>query len=88
MKVRINIDSLVLDGISKQDAAGFARGLEQELSRLVRENGIGGVSDIGMLDAGAVRLARDAKPDSAATNVARSIYRSLSKNEHSHPRGY
>jgi hypothetical protein len=79
MKVRINIDSLVLDGIRRQDAAGFAQGLERELSRLVRENGISGVSAMETLHAGVVRLERGAKPDSAATYVARSIYGSLGK---------
>ena len=79
MKVRIDIDRLVLDGISKQDAAGFARGLEQELSRLVRENGVDGILSADALDAGAVRLERNARSDLAGAHAARSIYRRLGK---------
>lgn len=79
MKVRINIDSLMLNGIGRQDAAGFARGLEQELSRLVRENGVSEVSSVDALDAGTVHLARNAKPDLAGAHAARSIYGRLRK---------
>jgi len=80
MKVNINIDSLVLNGIGKQDAVGFARGLEQELSKLVRENGVGHASSKHVLDTGIVRLASGSKPDLAGAHVARSIHRSLERN--------
>jgi hypothetical protein len=77
MKVRINIESLVLNGFSRQDTAGFARGLEQELSRLVRENGVNSISNADALDAGNMCFSRGTKPDLAGAHTARSIYRSL-----------
>jgi hypothetical protein len=76
VKVRINIDRLVLDGFSRQDAEVFAQGLEQELSRLVRKNGIGSVSGADTLKVGNVLVKQDSKPDLPGV-VARSIYWSL-----------
>jgi hypothetical protein len=77
MKVTINIESLVLNGFSRQDAAGFARGLKQELSRLVRENGVNSISNADVLDAGNVCFSQGARPYVAGAHAARSIYRSL-----------
>jgi hypothetical protein len=77
MKVRINIDSLVFNGFDRQDAARFAQGVEEELSRLIRENGVVAVSNADLLEAGIVRLARGVKPDLAGRHTARSVYRRL-----------
>lgn len=79
MKVKVNIDSIVLTGFNDNDASGFAQELEQELSRLVRENGISGISSIDALGPGTVHLAHSAKSELDGKHVARSIYRSLSK---------
>jgi hypothetical protein len=78
MKVRVNIDSLVFNGFDRQDAARFAQGLEEELSRLIRENGgVVAVSNADVLEAGIMRLTRSVKPDLAGRHTAYSVYRRL-----------
>lgn len=79
MKVRINIDRLVLNGFGREDAGKFARGLERELSKLVRENAVAADSNIDMLDAEMLRLAHGIKPDLAGAHTARMIFRGLER---------
>jgi hypothetical protein len=79
VKVKINIDSLVLTGFGRDDSTGFTEGLQHELSRLVKENGFGHISNMHLIDAGIVSLDRSTKPDLAGKQTARSIYRSIGK---------
>lgn len=80
MKVKINVDNLVLDGFTKNEAAGFVQQFEQELSRLVRENGISMTSsNEGTFNLDTVRLAGNAN-SSLGLEVARLTYRSIHNN--------
>jgi hypothetical protein len=78
MNIKVNIDRLILTGFGNEDTVGFVREFEQELSRLVMENGVSGVSSTGVLNAGTVHITRGAKPpQAAAADVARSIYKNM-----------
>jgi hypothetical protein len=77
MKVKISIDSVVLQGLGRQEAAGFARGLEHELSRIIKENGIVAISSMNMQHIGITGFECGAKPYLAGVQVAHSIYRRL-----------
>jgi hypothetical protein len=82
MNIKVNIDRLILTGFGKEDTAGFVREFEQELSRLVMENGVNGISSMSMLNARTVHITRGAKPLQAAGDVARSIYQSMCSDAH------
>jgi hypothetical protein len=79
MKVDINIDSMVVEGISRLDSRVFAQSFKQEMSRLVRENGTQGISSAAVIDAGSVHLAGNKNTGLIGEHVARTIYRSLRK---------
>jgi hypothetical protein len=78
LKVKINIDRLVLEGFSYHDHLRISRAMEHELVRLVRENGLKkGAYDLPVVDAGAFNIGQNASPRSIGVNVAQSVYRSL-----------
>ena len=78
MNIKVNIDRLILTGFGKEDTAGFVREFEQELSRLVKENGVNGISDMSVLKPETVHTTSSAKPiQTAGGDVARSIYQSM-----------
>jgi hypothetical protein len=79
VKVKISIDSVVLTGFGRDDPTGFTEGLQHELSRLVKENGVGHITNMHVLDAGIVRLDRSSNANLAGKQTARSIYRSIGK---------
>jgi hypothetical protein len=77
MKIKVNIDRLILNGFGNEDTVDFVREFEQELSRLVMENGVKDLSSMSVLNAGTVHTARGAKPMQAAGDGARSIYQTM-----------
>lgn len=79
MKIKINIETIVLNGISRQESTGFVQDLQLELARLVREKGVYGISNTDALDVGTLRLKGEAKGRSAGERTAHSIYRGLTK---------
>jgi hypothetical protein len=79
MKIKINIETIVLNGISRQETKGFVQDLQLELTRLVREKGVYGISSTDASDAGTLGLTGEAKRRSAGERTAHSIYRSLAK---------
>ena len=79
MRVNINIDSLVLSGFGRDDSIEFTEGLQHELSRLVKENGIEHISNMHLSNGGIVSLGRNTRPDLAGKQTAHSIYGSIWK---------
>lgn len=80
MNIKVNIDRLILTGFGKEDTAGFVREFEQELSRLVMENGVNGISSMSILNARTVHITRGAKPLQASWrcssfNIPKHVFR-------------
>lgn len=77
----MEIKELVLHGFDYHDYRRIGVAIEQELSRLIRENGllqyIVAGSEIPRIDAGSFSLATDMNPKTIGAEVARSIYRGL-----------
>jgi hypothetical protein len=81
MNIKVNIDRLILTGFGNEDTVGFVREFKQELSRLIMEKGVKGVSSISVLNAGIAHTTGGAKPMQAAgRDVARSIYQGMCSN--------
>ncbi len=81
MKVRLHIDSLVLNGFPEGDRYRIAAALEDELARLLAEQGVPpgltkGIS-VPFLDAGSIRLSPDAGPRRIGAQIARSLFGGL-----------
>jgi hypothetical protein len=79
MKVKINIDTIILNNISKQETAGFVQELQLELSRLIRERGAYSNPNTDALEVRTYRLTGETKHRSAGERTAHSIYSSLMK---------
>jgi hypothetical protein len=81
MKVNIEIGELILEGFDYHDQQRISRAIEQELARLVSDNGLPegvgtrrAASNIGALSFNAPS---DMNPRAIGRETARSIYRSL-----------
>ena len=83
MRIDINIERLVFEGISTNDVSEITSVLQLELSRLVSKNGVDRIhaSSIDDVNAGTIRLSQNGKPRAAGVHLARSIYRRLSNHE-------
>jgi len=80
MKINIRIGKLVLHGFNYHDHKRVGTALEQELARLIKENGLpeGSTKEIEIPKIGAPSFSApaDMNPTTIGTEVARSIYRS------------
>lgn len=81
--VRLHIDDLIIDGAIVGDRQRIARAIERELERLITERGVpAALSESGAmprLDGGQFELTPGAGPDRIGRQVARSVYRGLSR---------
>ena len=77
VRVVINIDRLVLEGFDHHDHLRISGAMEQELSRLVRENGPPRTRDLPTVDAGVINMRENTVPRTVGIDIARSVYRGL-----------
>jgi len=79
--VRVHIDELVLHGFAPGDRQRIASAVEQELARLMSEQGMpafrGKAPDLARITAGQFRVKDGAKPQAAGAQIARAVFRSL-----------
>lgn len=80
--IDIHIEELVLHGFAANDRLHIGAAIEQELSRLVEQQGIKGLRNASVnlkrLDAGTTRLAMNAKPHTIGQHIAQRVYGQLS----------
>ena len=81
--LELHIDELILHGFPQGDLHRIGSAVENELARLLEESGIpeslttrGGAENI---DAGAFEVSGNSMPDAVGSQVARAVYRGLSK---------
>jgi hypothetical protein len=79
MRIRIEIDELVLHGFNYHDHGRISAAIKGELARLIRENGLpqgmNVAKEIPQIDAGSFNLSDRTSPKAVGAQVARSIYR-------------
>lgn len=80
--VRVNIESLVLNGFRYEDRHALAQGLQEQLAKLLSEPGmaerLGGLGNISRLDVAPVVTAQDATPRQVGSHVAGGIGKGMS----------
>ena len=78
VRLRLEIDALVLDGVAPHDRRALADSAERELERLLGDRGVPPMLAQGgehaRLQGPSLRLARGDSAASLGANVARSIY--------------
>ena len=81
--IRIHIDELVLHGFDNGESHRIAAAVQQELSRLMREQGVPQSVRTPMalvrLDAGAIRIRAASMATTTGSEIGRAIYRSFSQ---------
>lgn len=85
MHLNVRIEKLVIPELTAGDRRRLVSALEQELLRLLREQGspdkLVALSTLHLRDAGLVAVSPDARPDAIGRQVAAKIYRELWKEE-------
>jgi hypothetical protein len=81
MKVNIEIGELVLDGLDYHDHRRISKAIEQELTRLISENGLSKwptpQNKTPSIDAPSFNAPSNMNPRTIGRETARSIYRGL-----------
>ena len=79
--IHVHIDELVLHGLAPGDRRQIVIALEQELARLLGEQGVRRWRPTSValerVNAGAFRVKAGARPEAAGTQIARAVFRSL-----------
>lgn len=81
--VDLRIEEMVLHGLAPGNRYCISDAAERELARLFAEKGVppsvmkGG--EIAELDGGALEVARDSKAEAVGTQIAQTVYRSLTQ---------
>lgn len=85
--VRIHIDELVLHGFDPGERHRIAAAVQEELARLVRNEGApasaGIASPVDNLDAGAIRIPHGSTARAAGLRIGASIYQGLQRQNRS-----
>lgn len=80
--IELNIDKLVLHGFPKKDGAYIGRAVEQELTRLMQNNGVPADfskdSAFKKLNASTLNYTRNDRPEKIGREIAQLIYKSFS----------
>lgn len=79
--VEVHIEELILRGFAANDHLQIGAAIEQELSRLIAQQGIQCLRtapNLDHLDAGTIQLAANARPQAVGQNVAQRVYGQLS----------
>jgi len=89
--IQVHIEELVLHGFDPANRCGIADAVQSELARLFAEQGASDAlrrgGEVSHLNAGSFNMASSMKADAIGTQVAQSVYKSLSPNhEHSRSR--
>ena len=78
MNINIRIGKLVIHGFNYYDHKRISSALEQEMARLIKENGLSGSfaqeGQISQLDVPSFNAAKDMNPRTIGTRVAQSLY--------------
>lgn len=81
--LRLHIEELIIDGAIAGDRTRIARAIERELRRLIAERGVPEVlsrsGTMPRLDGGHFQVAPGSRPDAVGRQVARSVYRGMSR---------
>jgi hypothetical protein len=79
--IQLEIEALVLTGFEARHAGRIAAALQNELSRLLQEEGApaawGGSYTVAHLEAGPIQVSPRHSPEAIGTQAARAIYRGL-----------
>ena len=82
-KLRLHIEELIVDGSIAGDRARIARAIEHELARLISAQGVPGILSssgaVPRLDGGQIQVAPGSRPEAVGRQVARSVYRGLTR---------
>ena len=82
-EVRIEIDTLVLEGVPAHQRQAVARALELELANLIETGGIPASLQAGgavrSVNGGAIEVRGDDQPERVGAEVARAVYTGLSR---------
>lgn len=85
MDLDLRIERLVLPELTAGEQRRLVAALEQELLRLVREQGLPpkltSLASLRLHDAGLVAIGEDAKPDAIGRRVAAKIYYELARED-------
>lgn len=79
--VELHIDELVLHGFKPADRRRIGEAVERELTRLLSEHGIDGISDdvqISRLEGRDITLTPVGRAETTGAEIARSVYGSIS----------
>jgi hypothetical protein len=92
--VELHIEELVLHGFPAADRFGIADAVQQELARLVAEQGMPSVMahpvNVDRLDAGAIQVAAGARPRIIGTQLAEKLHQQFTpaqRRPHRNPGG-
>jgi SpoVK/Ycf46/Vps4 family AAA+-type ATPase len=89
--IELHIDELVLDGFENYNAHQIGSAIEQEITRLLQEQGLpaGFYSNIDVehLNAGKFSMQPEAKAGSVGNNIAHSVYKGLQRENHNSQNG-
>lgn len=81
--IEVNIDRLVLDGISvvRRDRPLLQTAVETELARLLGEGGLDRQTNIALRDvpSGQIQLSQDSDPGQLGRQIAQSVYSSMNR---------
>lgn len=81
--VELHIEELVLHGFSHGDRYRIASAVEQEVARLLAEQGLpssfGETTTAGRVDAGTFRVAPGGNPEQTGAGIGQTIYGGLSR---------
>jgi hypothetical protein len=85
MNLELHIEKLVLPDLSAGERRRVVSALEQELLRLLREEGVPPQLTLGQstlpLDASQVAIAKDTKPDAIGRQLAQTIHTDLMRKQ-------
>jgi hypothetical protein len=78
--LELHIEELVLHGFPAGDRFRIGDAVEQELSRLIVEQGLGLTTELNMeaLDAGTFRVGANARPQAIGRQLAHNVHQGLS----------
>ena len=80
--IKVHIDTLVLHGFAAGDRYGIARGVEQEVARLLAEQGLPSrlkAIELHRLAGGAINAKPSAKAEATGTQIGQRVHASISR---------
>ena len=92
MNVNLHIEELVLHGFPAGERQRIAAAMQQELGRLITEQGLhagGGTQDLSVerVQGGSLRIVAGQKPHATGVQIARNVFRGLRQQTRTAQRG-